>query len=349
MQRTTEFRRTPEPSHFRGTRELKFSPVEQAAIRDAEAALGYRGRPQSSTVAPGEGISAFVRFLLGLFLLIGVLAVIGHLSDTPFTQGQQAPAATRVLIASSPRPSVEVATGRATVPVPQALPVATAGPQPPQSTIYTNVGNGVAAPVSGTTGETGNVAAAGLMPAIPQPLSPAPTLPTMDSTPAVSAAAPASPAAPAETRTAGSFQDGFDSAEQGSADSGWQEFLPPRSAPAAGGWHRFGDRQTDLASVETGPSKQPPGSWKRFKHRSPKRHSFLRRFAGGVGHVLAGVAKGVAAPLLGLTQGFQEPPLPFSYSQPTALPAWRDPHGLQAPPWAFPNFAPPGAEGRSQR
>lgn len=341
-----------QPPRFHGTRELKFSQVEQAAIRDAETALGYRARPRVPAVAPGAEFSAFVRFLLGLFLLFGLLAAIGHLIHTHSSPDQQPQVAARISVARSPRAAVESGGGNATVPAPSALPVVAAAPPLPQSTIYTKVGNGVAASPSEGIGGTGNVAAASPMPTIPQPQSPAPMLAATDSMPTVAATAPAATTTTAEPIATGSLREGFGSAKPASTDSGWHRFSSPRSASADGGWHTFGDHQPDLASAEASPSNRLPGSWKRFKHRSPKRHSFLRRLVGGVGHVLAGVAKGVAkgvaAPLVELTQGFRVPPLPFPYLQPIALPMWTEPYGLQAPAWAFPNVAPPGAEGRSQ-
>ena len=263
---------------FQGTRDLKFSASEQAAILYAEASLGHRGQPQAPTAAPGEGFGAFVRFLFALLLLFGLVAVIGHLSDTDFSPGHQPQAATRVKVARGPRRLLRRAQSQVIDLAPQALHVSVAVPHPVSPIAYTNAGDG-AAPASGEIAGTGSVADVNPVSAVPEAQPRASPVPAAKRVSVTAVASPADGTTSAEANARASYQNSFGLVVSGSSDSGWRRFSSPDSTSADSGWHTFANRQSEPASVEASQHTQQPGPWKRFKHYCKRRSETRPRHA----------------------------------------------------------------------
>jgi hypothetical protein len=336
-----------ESPRFRGTRDLKFSPAEQRAIRRAETGFGHGNQP-SPAPHPGAGLGKILLAILGLLLLTSLLITV-----TQSVQFYSAPRSGHRAPSSAGLTSSEATASRSAVrgntqPVRHETEEAPAtDPALPASgpVIYTNVGDQIVAFTPRQADLPAKIPAKASVDLVPEH-EPPDQPPTFDH----SAAHSAKPASPAPRQPQTISGDGpvivLGSLRPAPPDSTWHRFASRDSAPADGRWHRFGALQFEAASAESGQNLQPPGEPRQFKHHQIKRHSIFRRALGGIGQVLEGVTEGVAAPLQGMAEGFQGQPLPSPYAQPTALPWWTDPEGFQVPPQEFLNFAPPGAERR---
>jgi hypothetical protein len=336
-----------QPLRFRGTRDLKFSPAEQRAIRRAETGLGYGNRPSPGS-HPGAGLGKILLAIVGLLLLTSLLITVTQSVQFNSAPRSEYRAPSSAALTSSGRMASRSPlrrNARAVRYETEESPVTNRALPASGPVIYTNVGDQIVALTPRQADWPAKIPAKASVDLVPEH-EPPDQPPTFDH----SVIQPAMPASSAPRQPQTNSGDGpaivLGSLRPAPPDSTWHRFASRDSAPADGRWHRFGALQFEAASAESGQNLQPPGEPRQFKHHQIKRHSIFRRVLGDIGQVLEGVTEGVAAPLQGMTEGFQGQPLPSPYAQPTALPWWTDPEGFQVPPQEFLNFAPPGAERR---
>jgi hypothetical protein len=333
---------------FRGTTDLKFSEVEQEAIRYAETALGYRPQPRARAPHPPVGLGQLVLVLLGMLFLSSLLLTITREMNSHFSPRSESPTASGGPPASDRRMPAGNAPARSPRPMSQGsepLHVATGVPAPPPA-VYPNVGDHIIAVTPRQFESLAGVQPQDSTKTVSE--SQSPNQPPIQEPSAMQPEGPACPRgpSPAQPITATQHWRGFGLPDPGPLGSGWHSFAPPQPAASNPSGLRFGPPRPESRSGESDQALQPAQSLRRSKQHPVKRHSLFRRVLGGVGRVFEGVAEGVAAPLQGLTQGLQVQTLVFPYSQPTTLHWWTGRDGFRVQPQAFPNFAPPWAERR---
>jgi hypothetical protein len=314
--RASEYRRSAislQPPRFRGTRDLKFSPIEQEAIRYAEAALGYRRQQEMSPTPQTAGAGWFVRALLALLFLSVLFAAISRLITTGSSPRAEAPAPSRPLsvgplrgdFRSAPRPSPQ--------PMPQPtvpLHLAASAPPPP-SVVYTNVGDRIVAQTSAGVTSAAAIYAESPIAVAPERQSQTPPQTQKMNVTQLVPPAPTGDASPTHPIITSGPWESFGPLQPVPRSPTWHQFTSPHSVPSDGRWHTFGPLQSDAPSAESAQSSLPPGSLTGFTRHPVKRHSLFRRVLGGVGQVIEGVAVGVAAPLQAVTQGLPLQAFPY--------------------------------------
>lgn len=317
---------------FRGTRDLKFSAAEQAAIRHAEAAFGYRSQPIPVAPHVALGLARFLSIAFAIWLVVSVVLGIGRfigrdLISTTKVQSPPRPSSARVGHPAPPSNHVQAAASLSTTKPPgsdgsalQERGVApysieggriAAEPQPVFTS--TRVTQPDPADLQATaTHETlplcppgrshivvsitdtpyGRVFKMSSCRRVPLRESKQPTLQII------------SPERVAEVPAVQWHREITESQPVLS------EAVPPVSSVVEDQvWESFSPQQPDPSShvpqrTKSGFQIQPSfSSWP--AHRPARKQSFMRRMLGGVGHVLLGVGQVVAMPVEGQVQVFQ--------------------------------------------
>jgi hypothetical protein len=260
------------PPRFRGTRELKFSPVDQAAIRAAERAFGYT--PQHPTTPQHQpfGLGWLFPLAAAMFFFFLLLAAVATLFDARLSR--PAPISTESSVQSAGIQEVSPSTPPSPAVVPPPQPVeatsqSAPGSQPVSPALVSTDGNGGAYSGPPKKGEANQQGAPDVS---PRQVPPPPDQHPVERKEAL----------PADPGPAGTTWHRFGQPPANADASGWKSFEQPQPQRI------FTGEENGSAPLNTQePSRSPQ------PRRTTKRHSFLRRALGRAGHTIQGAARRV--------------------------------------------------------
>jgi hypothetical protein len=284
---------------FQGTRELKFSLDEQAAIRAAERAFGYEPQHQAPAAHHPPGLGWLFPVAAAVFLLFMLLAAVATLIDARLSPPAHIQAASATQSAGSEEVSPGPTLRHDAPPISQAAeaiyPSPPGTPQVSPTVVYTNEGGRIIAVTRREPGSPSSFQSA------------ASTKTEADQQFAEQPLALQMSAAQDEESV---DHEAASQARPAPAIPPWHKFGPPQPIPPASTWRRFEQPQAKSPSVKKELAREPfsvqESRKSRRSHHTNKKRGLLRRTLGGVGRALKGTAQELFRHLL-QSQAWPEP------------------------------------------